>query len=117
MPFGETKPNCLGRTKGGGVQFIDENGGGPGVRLRTPIRPLRLVANRSRAAWLNPHDDANFVSNRLCRRRSPIKRCARGVEDKETGRFVCRIIDQATSSIYQVKGSIRNASNIRRARS
>ena len=35
MPgFGKTKPNCLGRTEGGGVEYIDENGGGPGVRLR-----------------------------------------------------------------------------------
>jgi transcriptional regulator with XRE-family HTH domain len=28
--------------KKAGVEFIDENGGGPGVRLRKPQRPVRL---------------------------------------------------------------------------
>ena len=27
--------------EGGGVEFIDENGGGPGVRLRTPVKEKR----------------------------------------------------------------------------
>jgi ribosome-binding protein aMBF1 (putative translation factor) len=27
--------------KGAGVEFIDENGGGPGVRLRKPVKPKR----------------------------------------------------------------------------
>ena len=34
------KPLAVGRAlEAAGVEFIDENGGGPGVRLRTPIGP------------------------------------------------------------------------------
>ena len=35
-PIGETKPNFLNDYMGGalGWEFIDENGGGPGVRLK-----------------------------------------------------------------------------------
>ena len=61
MPFGETKPNCLGRTKGGGVQFIDENGGGTGVRLRKPPKgkPASDQCESPGDVWRN---EANFLS-------------------------------------------------------
>jgi len=34
LQFGETNPNREGQIQAAGVEFIDENGGGPGVRLR-----------------------------------------------------------------------------------
>jgi transcriptional regulator with XRE-family HTH domain len=35
-----------GVLRSAGVEFIDENGGGPGVRLRKPLRKPSTVKNR-----------------------------------------------------------------------
>jgi predicted transcriptional regulator len=38
----ETVRKLIGTLEDAGVQFVAENGGGPGVRLRKPLRPVRL---------------------------------------------------------------------------
>jgi predicted transcriptional regulator len=38
---GETADRIVGAIRSAGVEFIDENGGGPGVRLRRPSKQKR----------------------------------------------------------------------------
>jgi transcriptional regulator with XRE-family HTH domain len=36
-PYPRTLEDVRGALENGGIEFIDENGGGPGVRLRKPL--------------------------------------------------------------------------------
>ena len=40
-PYQRTLEDVRSALEKAGVEFIDENGGGPGVRLRKPQRPVR----------------------------------------------------------------------------
>ena len=40
-PYPRTLEDVRGAIERAGVEFIDENGGGPGVRLRKPVKPKR----------------------------------------------------------------------------
>jgi hypothetical protein len=46
------RPTALGALEAAGVEFIDENGGGPGVRLRELGHPR--LAGAGAAMWVMP---------------------------------------------------------------